>query len=102
MNIAAGRGFGRVDVAVGVDPQQADALMVAAIKFGDPADGARGDGVVAAKRERNLARFERLDHQLGLCLTGFGDLLQSIWRCGSPSDSVSSMATETLPASSTS
>ena len=36
MNVAAGRGFGRVDVAVGVDPQQPDALVLATVKLSQP------------------------------------------------------------------
>ena len=35
MHVAAGRRFGRVDVGVRVDPDQADVLVLAAIKFGD-------------------------------------------------------------------
>ena len=50
VNIAAGRGFRSVDVAVRVDPKQSDPLISAAIKLGDAGDSSRSYGVVAAKR----------------------------------------------------
>ena len=76
MHVAAGRGFGRVDVGVGVDPDQADALVLAAVELGDAGDRAGCHGMVAAQHQRDFAGFERLDHQFGVLGAGGGDFFQ--------------------------
>ncbi len=76
VHVAAGRSFGRVDVAVRVDPHQADALISAAIKFRDAGNGSCSDGVIAAKSQWDLPGLEGLDHQFGLRGASFRDLGQ--------------------------
>ena len=48
MHISAGSGVGRIDVAVGIDPDQPDFLLPPAVELRDPGDGAHGNGVIAA------------------------------------------------------
>ena len=46
---------GRVDVAVGVDPEEAQLLPLPPAEGGDARHGARGDRVVAAEHQRKVA-----------------------------------------------
>ncbi len=83
MHVAAGRGLRRIDVGVGVDPDEADFLLPATIELGYTGDGAYGDGVVATQGERRHAFFERRQHALGGLGAGLGDLAQVAGICGS-------------------
>ncbi len=76
MHVAAGRRVGRVHVGVGVDPEEADFLVLAAVELGDAGHRAGGDRVIAAEDERNFAGFERLQHQVGALGAGGGDFLE--------------------------
>ena len=76
VHVARGRGVRRVDVGVGVDPEHADLLALAAIELRHAGDGAGGQRVVAAQHQRRHAFFERLHHGLGGARAGFGNLLQ--------------------------
>ena len=77
-----GEALGRVDVGVGVDPDQSDFLVLAAIELGDAGHRSRRHRVVAAQHQRNLAGFQRLQHQFGVLGAGGGDFFQ-ILRVGS-------------------
>src|SRR6185437_1683650 len=74
VDVAAGRSFGRVEVGVGVDPDEADFLLPLAVKGGDTGDGPGGDGVVSAEDDGAHAFFERLLDDFSSAGTGFGDL----------------------------
>ena len=76
MHVAAGRGVRGVDVGVGVDPDDADLLLAAAIEVGDAGDRACGQRVVAAQHQRSFAFFQRGQHGLGGARAGFGNLGQ--------------------------
>ena len=82
VDIAAGRGLGRVHVAVGVNPDQSDLLVLAAIKLGHACHRSRRHRVVSAQHQRNFAGFQRLQDQFGMLGAGGGDFLQ-ILRMGS-------------------
>ena len=47
MHVAGDRGFGRVDVGMGIDPDQAEFLILAAMVFRYSSDRPSGHGVVA-------------------------------------------------------
>src|SRR5215831_5746851 len=81
VDVATGRRFGGVDIAVGVDPDQADALVLPTVKFGDSGDRAGSDGVIPAQHERDFPRFERFEHEVRALGAGGGDFLQ-IFRVG--------------------
>ena len=71
MQVAGGRGVGGVEVAVGVDPEDAGTVLVR-----DAADRADGDRVVAAEDERHGAVGHRLPAGLVDALAGVDDRLQ--------------------------
>ena len=73
VNVSAGGRVGRIDVGVSVDPDQADVLILSAIKFGDSGNGAGGHGVISAKRQRNFSCFERFDDELCVLSAGGGN-----------------------------
>ncbi len=68
--------FRGVDVGMRVDPDQADFLILAAIKLGDASHRARGNRMIAAQHQRNHAGFQRLYHQLGGFGAGGGNFFQ--------------------------
>ena len=70
------RGFRGVDVGVGVEPDESDALLAAAIELGQAGDGADTHGVVAADRERHSALAQDSADKVGVLLAGGGDLLE--------------------------
>ena len=74
MHVAAGRGFGGIDVGVGVDPDQADGLILAAVELGDAGNRPGCHGMVPAKRQRNFSGLERLDHEFRMFRASGGDL----------------------------
>ena len=76
VDVAGGRGIGRVHVAVGVEPEVADFFFVFAIMRGDASGDARGDGVIAAKNEREKTFAERFFDGGGEVLAGFRDFLK--------------------------
>ena len=61
---------------MGVDPEHADLLSLAAIELRHAGDGSHRQRVVAAQHQRRHALFQRLDHGFGGARAGFGDLLQ--------------------------
>ena len=74
--VAAGRGFRGIDVGVGVDPDQADRLVLSAVELGDAGDRAGCHGMIPAKRQWDFPGLERLDHELRMFRAGGGDLFQ--------------------------
>ena len=76
VHVAGGRGLRRVDVGVGIDPEHADLLALAAVELGHAGDRAGGQRVVAAQHQRRHALFQGLDHRLGGAGAGLGDFLQ--------------------------
>jgi len=69
-------GLGRIDVRVGIDPDEADLLALAAIELRDTGDGTGGDRMVAAEDDGRGALFERFDHQIGGFDAGLANFLQ--------------------------
>src|SRR5271154_6617659 len=76
MDIAAGRGFGGVDVGMGVDPDEANLFILAPVELGDTGDGSRGDGVIATQDDRRHAFFEGANDHFGGPGAGLGDFVQ--------------------------
>ena len=68
VHVAAGRGLGRVDVGMGVNPDQPDLLLLhaplLAEKLGHPGHRPGRDGMVSAQHQRKFSRFQRLHHDL--------------------------------------
>ena len=64
VHVAAGRGLRRVDVGMGIDPDQADLLSFAPVELRDARDRARRNGMVAAEDHGRHAFFERLQHHV--------------------------------------
>ena len=60
---------------MGVDPEQPDVLVLAAVELRDAGDTARSDGVIAAENDRSHAFGERLQHHIGDASAGLGDFL---------------------------
>ena len=81
MHVAAGRGLGRVHVAVRVDPDQPDLLILLAVELGHARDRSGRNRVVATEHERDFAGFERFHDQFGALGAGGGDFFQ-IFRVG--------------------
>src|SRR6266478_6091932 len=81
VDVAAGRRVGSIHVGVGVDPEEADFLALAAVELGHARHGTRRDGVIAAEDERNFAGFERLQYQIGALYTCGSDFLE-VFRVG--------------------
>ena len=73
VHVAAGRGLGGVDVGVGVDPDEADLLVFAAVELGHAGDRSGGDGVIAAEDDGRHAFFERVQDGFGGVGAGLGD-----------------------------
>src|SRR5579862_6117212 len=61
---------------MGVDPDQADVLILAAVELGDSGNRTRGHGMISAQRERNFSGFQSLQHKLGMLRAGSRDLFQ--------------------------
>ena len=80
MHVAAGRGFGSVDIGVRVNPDEADLLVLAAVELRDAGHRAGSDGVIASQHHGHFAGFQRLQHQLGVLGAGRGDFFQILWR----------------------
>jgi hypothetical protein len=59
VDVAGIRSFGRVDVAVSVEPDNAHFLFFLAVEFRYARDGAHRERVISAEGERNAAGFER-------------------------------------------
>ena len=76
VHVARGRGLRGVDVGVGVDPEHADLLLLAAIELRHAGDRPRRQRVVPAQHQRRHAFFKRLHHGFGGARAGFGNLLQ--------------------------
>ena len=76
VDVARGRGFGGVDVGMGVDPEHADLLVLAAVELGHPGDGARRQRMIAAQHQGRHALFQGLEYGLGGAVAGLGNLLQ--------------------------
>ena len=76
VHIAGGRSFRGVDVGVGVDPEDADLLLLAAIELRHSGDGAGRQRVIPAQHQRRHALLQRFQHRLGGAVAGFGYLLQ--------------------------
>ena len=77
MHIAAGRGIGSIDVGVGVDPDEADALVLPAIEFGNARDGACRHGVISAEARAALVPASSvLSTKFGVLGAGRGDFFQ--------------------------
>ena len=55
---------------------KSDSLVLTAIKFGNARDRAGSHGMISAKRQRNLAGFQRLEHQFRMLGAGGRDLFQ--------------------------
>ena len=81
VHVAAGRGLGRIDVAVRVNPEQSDLLVLPAIEFGNARYRSGRDGMVSAKHERDLAGFKSLENKFGALGAGGGDFFQ-VFRVG--------------------
>ena len=60
MYVAAGRRCRRIDVAVGVDPDETDALLLLAIKLGHAAHRSCRNGMIAAENHRNHSFLQGL------------------------------------------
>src|SRR5437764_12554840 len=76
MHVAAGRAGRSVDVAMGIDPDEPDALLLPAVKFRHTAHSSCCNGMIASKNQRNHSSPQTLQNQLGLFPTGRSDLLQ--------------------------
>ena len=76
MDIAAGRGVGGVHVGVGVDPEEADFLVLAAVELGDAGDRAGRDRVIAAEDEGTLPASSVFSTRSALLGAGGGDFLE--------------------------
>ena len=76
VDVAARRGFGRIDVGVRVDPDDADLLVLAPVELRHARNRARGDGVVSAQHEGRHPLFQGLGHCFRRSRAGLGDLLQ--------------------------
>jgi len=80
MHVAAGRAFWGVDVAMSVDPEQSDFLVLLTVKLRNSGDCPGCNRVIAAQGERNLPRRQGLNDQLRVGCAGLGDLVESICR----------------------
>src|ERR1700740_3034959 len=76
VDVAGGRGLRSIHVAVSIDPEQSNFLVLPAVELGDPGHGAGSDGVIAAEDERNGAGLETFEDQFGAFGAGCGDFLQ--------------------------
>src|SRR5882757_5014130 len=78
MDVAGGRGLGRVDVGVCVDPDETDSLVLCAEVVSHAGDGAGGDGVISAENNGCCAVCKSALHELcGLFCTQC-DLFQEV------------------------
>lgn len=78
MYVARWGSFGRVDVGVSVNPEQADLLLPAAIELRHARHRSGRQRVVAAQQERGLARFKRCYHGFGRAGAGLRNLFQIV------------------------
>src|SRR3954463_8349157 len=76
MHVAA-RGSGwRIDIAVCVNPDQTDALLLTTVELGHTAYRSCRDGMISAEYQWNHPLLQRLHHQLGFLDAGSSDLFQ--------------------------
>jgi hypothetical protein len=61
---------------VGIDPDEADLLILAAVEFGYSGDCTGGQGVISAEYERGHTVFKALDYGLGSASAGIGYFLE--------------------------
>src|SRR5438270_13934009 len=76
MYVAARGSGGRVDVAVRVNPDQTDALILTTVELGHTAYRACRNGMISAEYQWNHPLLQRLHHQLGFLDAGSSDLFQ--------------------------
>ena len=76
VDVAGGRGFGSVDVGVGVDPEDADFLAAAAVELGYAGDGTGGNGVVAAEDQGGHAALKGFNDGIAGARADVGYLLE--------------------------
>src|SRR5579872_2360497 len=76
MHVPAGRAVRSVDVGMSVNPNQADFLVLPAIEFRDTGDRSRGNRMIAAQSDWNLARLQRFHDELRVLGAGRSNLLQ--------------------------
>jgi len=61
---------------VGVDPENANFLILATVEFGDSGDGPRGEGMVSTQHQRSQAVLEALHDSLSGADAGIRNLLK--------------------------
>ena len=76
VDVAGRRGFGRVHVTVGVEPEVADFFFVFAIVGSDAGSDASGNGVITAENEREKTFAERFFDGGGEISASFSDFLK--------------------------
>src|SRR5215472_15541663 len=76
MNVAAGAAFRRVHVAVGVNPDAADGLLLVVMELRYPSQRANGNRMVPTKRNGKHPVFQRLIHVMSHLLAGLGNLVE--------------------------
>ena len=76
VDVAGGRGLGRIHIAVGVKPEVADLLFVLAEMGGNTCRDTYRDGMIAYKNEREIAFRKGLVDGGSDVLAGFGDFLK--------------------------
>jgi hypothetical protein len=76
VDVAAGARLRRVHVAVGVEPDEADALLLLAVVARDAGDRAHRDRVVAAEHDGQASLSEHAVDGVAHGLAGVADLLQ--------------------------
>ena len=75
MDVAGGRRFRSVHIAVSIEPDATDLLFFFAEMRGDAAGGTRGDGVISAKDQGHEAFIERFLYGVAKFLAGVGDFI---------------------------
>src|SRR6185503_4855755 len=76
VDIATRRSIGGIDVRVGIDPDDADFLVLPAVKVGYAGDRTCRDGMIAAEHEGCHPLFQRPGHSLCCPCTDLRDLFQ--------------------------
>ncbi len=76
VHVARGRGLRGIDVGVGIDPDNADLLVLAAVELGDTRDGTSREGMVATQHQRGHTVAEGTDDGTRGLVAGFGDLVE--------------------------
>jgi hypothetical protein len=74
MDIAGGGGFGGVDIGMGVEPDDADFLILAAKELRYAGDGAGSEGVISAEDEGSHSILKALNDGFGSVGAGIGNL----------------------------